>query len=111
MIIFQTEYSHRYPRGLNPVQVNDIVFAVHAAFATAITIVQCFIYEREHQRVSMIAKSILSAFGVFLLISMILCFASTLHWLDFLYFCSYVKLAITLIKYIPQVRYFYFLLN
>lgn len=85
-------------------QVNDIVFALHAAFATVITIAQCFIYERAEQRVSITAKSILGAFGVFLVVSMILCFSSVLHWLDFLYFCSYVKLSITLIKYIPQVK-------
>ena len=28
--------------------------------------------------------------------------SSVLKWLDFLYFCSYVKLFITLIKYVPQ---------
>jgi cystinosin len=27
---------------------------------------------------------------------------AVVHWLDFLYYCSYIKLAITLIKYIPQ---------
>lgn len=26
----------------------------------------------------------------------------SLHWLDFLNYCSYIKLAITLIKYVPQ---------
>lgn len=43
--LLQAEYFSRYPRGLNPVQINDIVFALHAAFATIITLVQCFIYE------------------------------------------------------------------
>lgn len=41
----QNEYFERYPRGLNPVLVNDVVFAIHAMFATAITIFQCYIYE------------------------------------------------------------------
>ncbi|KAH8292115.1 hypothetical protein KR054_005250 [Drosophila jambulina] len=27
---------------------------------------------------------------------------SVIHWLDFLYYCSYVKLTITIIKYVPQ---------
>jgi hypothetical protein len=35
----------RYPTGLNPVQVNDIVFSLHASVATLITIIQCFVYE------------------------------------------------------------------
>lgn len=41
----QDEYAQRFPRGLNPVQLNDIFFAVHAAFASLITIAQCFMYE------------------------------------------------------------------
>jgi hypothetical protein len=35
----------RFPTGLNPVQVNDIVFALHAVVATLVTIIQCFLYE------------------------------------------------------------------
>jgi len=35
----------RFPTGLNPVQVNDIVFALHAVLATLVTITQCFWYE------------------------------------------------------------------
>ncbi|CAH1974836.1 unnamed protein product [Acanthoscelides obtectus] len=93
----------RYPRGLNPVKLNDTVFAVHATVATLITMIQCFIYEREGQRVSITATVILLLFGVFLLISMILAAVAVFHWLDFLYYCSYVKLTITLIKYVPQV--------
>ncbi|VEN55217.1 unnamed protein product [Callosobruchus maculatus] len=98
----QQEYLKRNPRGLNPVKLNDIVFAVHAAIATLFTLIQCFIYEREGQRVSTIARIILSLFGVFLFISVILAAVAVLHWLDFLYYCSYVKLTITLIKYVPQ---------
>ncbi|GJQ71235.1 hypothetical protein Trydic_g10977 [Trypoxylus dichotomus] len=98
----KAEYFTRYPRGLNPVQVNDIVFAVHAFFACVITIGQTYIYERGEQRVSITAKTILGIFFLFLLISIILSSVDVIHWLDFLYYCSYVKLTITLIKYIPQ---------
>lgn len=41
----QAEYAKRHPRGLNPVLLNDVVFSLHAAFATIITIAQCLIYE------------------------------------------------------------------
>lgn len=41
----QIEYHERFPRGLNPVLINDVVFALHAMAATALTICQCFIYE------------------------------------------------------------------
>ncbi|KAK9885592.1 hypothetical protein WA026_012350 [Henosepilachna vigintioctopunctata] len=98
----EEEYFARYPRGLNPVQLNDVFFAVHAAIATVVTIVQCFIYERDEQRVSITAKGIITVFAVFLSISTILVFCNVISWLDLLYYCSYVKLTITLIKYIPQ---------
>nr|XP_022908821.1 cystinosin homolog [Onthophagus taurus] len=98
----KNEYFSRYPRGLNPVQVNDIVFAVHAALACLITICQCYLYERGEQKVSLTAKSILGVFALFLFISVILSAVDVIHWLDFLYYCSYVKLTITLIKYVPQ---------
>lgn len=39
------EYHSIHPTGVIPVETNDVVFAVHAVFATAVTIGQCFIYE------------------------------------------------------------------
>lgn len=100
----EAEYFVRNPRGLNPVQVNDVVFAVHAILVTALTIGQCFRYERGDQRVSTTARIILGIFGVAIVVFLILAGTNTVHWLDFLYYCSYIKLSITLIKYIPQVR-------
>ncbi|KAH1005642.1 hypothetical protein HUJ04_006585 [Dendroctonus ponderosae] len=96
------EYSERYPRGLNPVQVNDIFFAVHAVILTSVTIGQCVLYERAEQRKFEISISLLGFFGVFIAISIVLSGCDVIHWIDFLYYCSYVKLTITLIKYIPQ---------
>ncbi|XP_055908472.1 cystinosin homolog isoform X2 [Eupeodes corollae] len=98
----QAEYFSRHPRGLNPVLVNDVVFSLHAVFATSITIFQCFIYERAEQRISITARGIVGAFILIVVISAGLAWGSVVHWLDFLYYCSYIKLTITLIKYIPQ---------
>jgi len=98
----EDEYMRRFPTGLNPVQVNDVVFSLHAALATVITITQCFLYERGNQRVSWTVRVILTVFAVFVLISLILAWTDVIKWLDFLTFCSYVKLTITLIKYVPQ---------
>lgn len=36
-------------------------------------------------------------------IALILCFTGTFSWLNFLYLLSYIKLTLTVIKYIPQV--------
>ncbi|XP_054001049.1 cystinosin homolog isoform X1 [Hylaeus anthracinus] len=103
----EIEYFKRYPKGLNPVQVNDIFFSLHAVFATVITIVQCFYYEAGTQRVSTTARIIHGIFAVIVLVSIILAGTETLAWLDFLYYCSYIKLCITLIKYVPQAFYNY----
>ncbi|XP_055318367.1 cystinosin homolog isoform X2 [Sitodiplosis mosellana] len=98
----QKEYARRIPRGLNPVQLNDIFFACHATFATLITIAQCFVYERADQRVSTVGRSLLALFTACGIISVGLAIFEVIHWLDFLYICSYIKLSITLIKYVPQ---------
>ncbi|XP_032672904.1 cystinosin homolog isoform X2 [Odontomachus brunneus] len=103
----ELEYFNRYPKGLNPVQVNDIFFSLHAVFATVVTITQCFIYEIGNQRVSTTARIIHGIFATFIFISLILSFVKVIQWLDFLYYCSYVKLSITLIKYVPQAFYNY----
>ncbi|VVD04067.1 unnamed protein product [Leptidea sinapis] len=98
----QGEYFSRHPRSLNPVQLNDVFFSLHAVVATMLTIGQCLVYERENQRVSTSGRSILAGFSVVVLVSAGLASGSTIHWLDFLYYCSYIKLCITLIKYVPQ---------
>jgi len=102
----QMEYHSIHPTGVIPVEVNDVVFAVHAVFATAVTIGQCFIYDRGNQLISKMTVGVLalvwSTAAVFLLLTA-LDINKTTPWLTFLYFFSYVKLGVTLVKYIPQV--------
>ncbi|GFT43590.1 cystinosin [Nephila pilipes] len=104
----QLEYHIAHPTGVIPVETNDVGFSIHAVIITAITIGQCFIYERGDQ---VIAKSTVAALalvwstaGVFLLLTALHVIKYT-PWLTFLYFFSYVKLGVTLTKYIPQVVY------
>jgi cystinosin len=42
---FQDEYFQRFPRGVIPIELNDVFFSIHASIITAITVFQCFIYE------------------------------------------------------------------
>lgn len=101
--LFQDEYFQKCPRGLNPIQENDVFNAVHATLATTLMIAQCFLYETGGQKVSTTAKAILGIFAILLSSSLIISLINAMQWLDFLYFCSYIKLTITLIKYVPQV--------
>uniref|UniRef100_A0A0A9W0D7 Cystinosin homolog n=1 Tax=Lygus hesperus TaxID=30085 RepID=A0A0A9W0D7_LYGHE len=96
------EYLHENPRGLNPVLLNDVVFSLHALLITVVTITQCFFYERGGQRVSKIASGIIAIIFLIFTISLILPFTKAINWLYFLYICSYIKLSITLMKYVPQ---------
>lgn len=41
----------------------------------------------------------------FALITLVLAGTNQISWLDFLYYCSYIKLAVTLTKYVPQVGF------
>lgn len=43
----QDEYFQRFPRGVNPVELNDVVFSLHASAITAVTVIQCFSLEVE----------------------------------------------------------------
>lgn len=52
---------------------------------------------------SILARVILGAYGICTIVMAILGGVNVVHWLDFLYYCSYVKLSITIMKYIPQV--------
>ena len=45
----------------------------------------------------------LGGFLVLIMSSVVFCMIGQLHWLDFLYILSYIKLICTLTKYIPQV--------
>ena len=62
-----------------------------------------FMFQRADQRVSLVCKVLVGLFFMFLAVSSIPAILHEISWLTFLDFFSYVKLVITLIKYIPQV--------
>ncbi|XP_055585367.1 cystinosin homolog [Uranotaenia lowii] len=96
------EYFRRHPYGLNPVIGNDVGFAVHACFATGLTILQCYIYENGGNTVSNTAKTIIGTYFVIIGVTLWVALFGSFHWLDFLYVLSYIKLSTTLVKYFPQ---------
>ncbi|UYV64742.1 CTNS [Cordylochernes scorpioides] len=106
--IVQDEYHKVNPTGVVPVELNDVVFAVHAFIATVIQIIQCFIYDRGNQTMSKMAIGFLSlgwlGAGIFLILTLT---GVNCSWLYFLYYFSNFKLVITIIKYIPQAVYNY----
>ncbi|KAG0293917.1 hypothetical protein BGZ98_001975 [Dissophora globulifera] len=102
----QEEYKRRNDGQENLVRANDVFFAVNAVIFSTITMVQTWGYKRDpSQGVSLFAKAFI---GLAIVLSTsflgaIALGATDKEWIDLLYFLSYIKLAITFIKYCPQV--------
>ena len=60
--------------------------------------------QRGNQRVSRLCTVLVSGACVFAAITLVIAACDVITWLEYLYYFSYIKLGVTLIKYIPQVR-------
>ncbi|KAM3936379.1 cystinosin [Leptodactylus fuscus] len=96
------EFLQIYPNGVIPVDANDVFFSLHAVLLTLVTIIQCCIYERGAQKVSKVAVGVLIIAWLFAFSMLFVAVAGKVSWLQFLFCFSYIKLAITLMKYFPQ---------
>ena len=94
-------YIQKYG-GEVPVEINDIVFAVHAFILTLVTAAQVIYYPKGGQRVSGVAIGINAILWFAMALFTWLAVAGKFSWLSNVYIFSYVKLIITLVKYIPQ---------
>ncbi|XP_058812514.1 cystinosin homolog [Topomyia yanbarensis] len=99
----EQEYFNRHPFGLNPVIGNDVGYAMHALFATGVTLLQCYLFDNGGNSISSAAKAIILTYVGTILVSAVSVSFGLFHWLDFLYVLSYIKLSTNLIKYFPQV--------
>ena len=99
----QSDYLSLHPDGVLPVQLNDVVFSVHAFLAASLTLAQSVLMKTEDQRISRPCKVYLSLQTIIILVSLSLALAEVSSWLTFLYLLSYMKLCITLTKFVPQV--------
>ncbi|XP_013397284.1 cystinosin [Lingula anatina] len=98
----QSEYFVSHPRGEIPVQDNDVAFSIHAVTLTSLQIVQCLIYERGGQRVSWLCVGLVTGSILFSIGGLVLSITSVIQWLTYLYFFSYIKIGVNLIKSVPQ---------
>eukprot|EP00041_Stephanoeca_diplocostata_P015750 m.301559 g.301559 ORF g.301559 m.301559 type:complete len:418 (+) comp20142_c0_seq1:332-1585(+) len=101
----QAQYKDKHgDSSTNPVQLNDVVFTMHAVLLTSITIAQCFIYDRGTQRISTLCKTLVGGAWLYIAVTFVLAMLNLLDlkWLNFLNALAYIKMGVTLIKYIPQ---------
>ncbi len=108
----RSEYSQRHHNEENLVQINDLVFSLHAALLTLITTLQiCYFDWRHGKQLPHISVCIVL---IFLLLT-IGVYSWLIHrseqqnrhnatwtWLDLVQLLGYIKLAITAVKYLPQ---------
>uniref|UniRef100_A0A0B6ZNS1 Cystinosin homolog n=1 Tax=Arion vulgaris TaxID=1028688 RepID=A0A0B6ZNS1_9EUPU len=96
------EYFLDHPDGINPVQVNDVFFALHAMTITFVVIIQCFIFEKGTQKVTKWCKGTMALIVLFIGTTLVVSITETITWLTFLQMFSYIKLVVTVLKYVPQ---------
>jgi cystinosin len=103
----QDDYYDRY-HNTNNVDPNDVGFALYALLMVLINSWQIYSYERGGQRVALWAWAFIAFCVVVMLLWLILLLAGVrtaviFNVLDFFYGISMVKLAVSIIKYIPQL--------
>ncbi|KAJ1725218.1 hypothetical protein LPJ53_000547 [Coemansia erecta] len=93
------EYARRHNGHGNLVRFNDLFFSYHALFLSLVTLAQSFAYKRANgQSASPVARTFFFATAAGLAYTAV---ASSTYTL--VYCLSFVKLACSLIKYVPQV--------
>ncbi|EYC20404.1 hypothetical protein Y032_0022g607 [Ancylostoma ceylanicum] len=98
----QALYEQAHPHSPIPVLLNDVFFPTHALVACIFTALQCFIYKRGNQRVSYTCMVITAIMGVGALVGGFATAFKLINMLQFVTSLSYIKMAVTLFKYIPQ---------
>ncbi|KAJ3320731.1 hypothetical protein HDV06_005024 [Boothiomyces sp. JEL0866] len=98
----QQQYYERFG-SYNQIQINDVVFAVHALLLTGITFAQTIIYKSTVLPSSTWARSFVLVALIFMSGMTFAVVNNTIQLIDGLYFFSLIKMTISLIKYTPQV--------
>lgn len=101
---FQEEFQMRNPHCNIPVELNDVVFAVHHTVVVIAIAIQCLYYKTGGQTMSTVGLIVSSAIYSPALLLGYYVLSGQFSKLDYIYFYSYVKLWLTAGKYIPQVR-------
>jgi len=100
-------YKHRHGQNAEiTVQSNDVAFAVHAFVLASVTFLQIAYYDgiralRPSKYIGYVMSGIVAVCIFYA--ALVIFHVDGFNWLDYLYMLSFVKILITLIKYIPQV--------
>ncbi|KAL2812023.1 PQ loop repeat-domain-containing protein [Aspergillus cavernicola] len=116
--VIRRQYAARHPLSEEPtVRFNDFAFALHAIVLSGLVYTQFWpkIWGLKVSRFQTVSKPIAGLFwGSFIAVAVVIYIVlakspddgyepSTWAWIDVIYALSYVKLVITVVKYVPQV--------
>ncbi|KAF8539539.1 PQ loop repeat-domain-containing protein [Trichophaea hybrida] len=104
--VVRDEYARRHPNAPEPtVRWNDLAFAVHAMLISIITWSQFFLwgYQRHpQQKLSKPMAIIIIGCIAAIIFSTLSVDGKSWQWIDVVYILAYIKLLISIIKYLPQ---------
>ncbi|KAL4916965.1 PQ loop repeat-domain-containing protein [Aspergillus aurantiobrunneus] len=115
--VIRHQYAVRHPLSQEPtVRFNDFAFALHAIILSGLVYSQFWpsIWGFKVSRFQVVSKPIAGLFwGSFVAVAVVTCIVLakspddgyeplTWAWIDVVYTLSYIKLAITVVKYVPQ---------
>ncbi|KAL7268074.1 hypothetical protein RUND412_009317 [Rhizina undulata] len=106
--VVRDEYARRHPNAPEPtVRWNDLAFAAHATATSVFVLSQfyCWHYKRDvAQRLSLTMLGIIAGCITAILIAILLVLFGVhgLGWIDVIYTLQWVKLFISVVKYVPQ---------
>jgi len=103
----QNQYEDKHNGSSNVVRANDVFFALHATLITAVTALQILMYDRGDQRLHW-----LTIIAVVIALIVFLGWAIMIgkdvgvkgDWVDWFLGLSWLKLGISICKYMPQVK-------
>eukprot|EP00045_Choanoeca_perplexa_P004143 m.35707 g.35707 ORF g.35707 m.35707 type:complete len:310 (-) comp12420_c0_seq3:88-1017(-) len=102
----QEDYRQHHHGKNNQVQASDVFFAIHALALTLVTVWQIAIYERGAQSVSTTCYVVCGICIAAMVVMALLCQfhnGGVFIWLNFYSLIADIKLAVTLVKFLPQV--------
>lgn len=99
----QEAYMGRHNGEDNLVELNDVIFTLHATAINLVYILQVVMYRKDGETMSRVGFGSSAIITIGAGVTMVLSIFGIVPWLDFLYLLSYIKLVLTVVKYIPQV--------
>lgn len=101
--VVREQYRSHYGSGENLVSIHDVLFAGHAFIIAFIFLIQILIYRQPQQQPRPIWIILSAGLTTLIVAGGILVYSGNLTMMMYLNLMSYLKLVLTVAKYVPQV--------